>query len=80
MNCNNSNNENNKRNVNKDISGNNIKIIIGGRITTGIICMRIKMGVTTRIIIGFTITISITTRITTYVFIKIFIQHTYFRL
>jgi hypothetical protein len=41
-----------------------IRIIRGGRITTGIICIRIKMGVTTRIIIGFTITISITTRIT----------------
>jgi hypothetical protein len=26
-----------------------IKIIIGGRITTGIICMRIKMGITVRI-------------------------------
>jgi hypothetical protein len=36
-----------------------IRIIIGGRITTGIICIR-KMGIT----IGFTITISITTRIT----------------
>jgi hypothetical protein len=42
-----------------------IKIIIGGRITTGIICIRIKMGVTRTIKIGFTITISITTRITT---------------
>jgi hypothetical protein len=40
-----------------------IKIIIGGRITTGIICIRIKMGVTTIIIIRFTITV--TTRITT---------------
>jgi hypothetical protein len=40
-----------------------IKIIIEGRITTGIICIRIKMGVTTRIIIGFTIIIA--TRITT---------------
>jgi hypothetical protein len=38
-----------------------IRIIIGGRITIGIICIRIKMGVTTIIIIGFTITISITT-------------------
>jgi hypothetical protein len=34
-------------------------IIIGGRITTGIICIRIKMGITTRITIGFTITIQI---------------------
>jgi hypothetical protein len=42
-----------------------IKIIIGGRVTTGIIRIRIKMGVTTRIIVGFTITISTTTRITT---------------
>jgi hypothetical protein len=40
-----------------------ITIIIGGRITTGIICIR-KMGVTVRIKIGFTITISITIRIT----------------
>jgi hypothetical protein len=36
-------------------------IIIGGRITTGIICIGIKMGVTPRIIIGFKIIISITT-------------------
>jgi hypothetical protein len=35
------------------------RIIIGGRITTGIICIR-KMGITVRITIGFTITISIT--------------------
>jgi hypothetical protein len=42
-----------------------IRIIIGGRITTGIICIKIEMEATTRIIIGFTITISITTRITT---------------
>jgi hypothetical protein len=40
-----------------------IKIIIGGSITTGIICTRIKMGI--RITIGFTITISITIQITT---------------
>jgi hypothetical protein len=37
--------------------------IIGGRITTGIICIR-KMGITMRITIGFKITISITIRIT----------------
>jgi hypothetical protein len=43
--------------------GTTIRIIIGGGVTTGIICIRIKMGVTTRKIIGFTITISITTRI-----------------
>jgi hypothetical protein len=36
------------------------RIITGGRIT-GIICIRIKMGIT----IGFTVTISITLRITT---------------
>jgi hypothetical protein len=35
---------------------------IGGRITTGIICIR-KMGITVRITIGFTIAISITIRI-----------------
>jgi hypothetical protein len=40
-------------------------IIIGGRITTGIICVRIKMGITIRITVGFTITISITIQITT---------------
>jgi hypothetical protein len=40
-----------------------ITIIIGGRITTGIICIRI-MGITMRITIGFTITISKTIRIT----------------
>jgi hypothetical protein len=39
-----------------------ITIIIGGRITIGIICIRI-MRITMRITIGFTIT-SITTRIT----------------
>jgi hypothetical protein len=36
--------------------------VIGGRITTGKICIR-KMGITVRITIGFTITISITIRI-----------------
>jgi hypothetical protein len=36
-----------------------IEIIIGGRITTGIICIR-KMVIIVRITIGFTITISIT--------------------
>jgi hypothetical protein len=35
------------------------RIIIGGRITTGIICIR-KMGITMRITIGFKIIISIT--------------------
>jgi hypothetical protein len=40
-----------------------IRIIIGGKITTGIICIR-KMGITVRITIGFTITISITIQIT----------------
>jgi hypothetical protein len=37
-----------------------IRIIKGGRKTTGIICIR-KMGKTMRITIGFKITISITT-------------------
>jgi hypothetical protein len=37
--------------------------IIGGRITTGIICIR-KMGITVIIKIGFTITLSIIIRIT----------------
>jgi hypothetical protein len=36
-----------------------IRIIIG-RITTGIICIRIKMGITIRITVRFTITINIT--------------------
>jgi hypothetical protein len=36
-----------------------IRIIIEGRITTGIICVR-KIGITVRITIGFTITIRIT--------------------
>jgi hypothetical protein len=40
-----------------------IRIIIGGRITTGIICIR-KMEITVIIKIGFTITTSITIRIT----------------
>jgi hypothetical protein len=40
-----------------------IRIIIGGSITTGIICIR-KIRITVRITIGFTITISITIRIT----------------
>jgi hypothetical protein len=40
-----------------------IRIIIGGRITTRIICIS-KMGITVIIKIGFTITISITIRIT----------------
>jgi hypothetical protein len=40
-----------------------IRIIIGGRITTGIIRIR-KMGITVIIKIGFTLTISITIRIT----------------
>jgi hypothetical protein len=40
-----------------------IRIIIRGRVTTGIICIR-KMGITMRITIEFTITISITIRIT----------------
>jgi hypothetical protein len=44
-------------------AGITIRIIIGGRITTGIICIR-KMGITMRITIGFKITISITIRIT----------------
>jgi hypothetical protein len=39
--------------------GTAIKIIIGGRITIGTICIR-KMGITVRITIGFTIIISIT--------------------
>jgi hypothetical protein len=57
-------NNNKKRHKNKGINGNNNKnsrIVIGGRITMGIIFIRIKMGIT----IGFTITISITIRITT---------------
>jgi hypothetical protein len=40
-----------------------IRIIKGGRITTGIICIK-KMGITVIIKIGFTIAISITIRIT----------------
>jgi hypothetical protein len=40
-----------------------IRIIIGGRITTGITCTR-KMGITVSITTGFTITINITVRIT----------------
>jgi hypothetical protein len=37
-----------------------VGITIEGRIT-GLICIRMKVGVTTRITVGFTITISITT-------------------
>jgi hypothetical protein len=40
-----------------------MRIIKGGRITTGITCIR-KMGMTMRITIGFKITISITIRMT----------------
>jgi hypothetical protein len=36
-----------------------ITIRMGGRITTGIICIKIEMGVTTIIMIGFTITITL---------------------
>jgi hypothetical protein len=41
-----------------------IRIIIGGRITTGIICIRIKMGTTVTITMRSTI-ISVTIQITT---------------
>jgi hypothetical protein len=37
-----------------------IRIIIGGRITTGIISIRIKIAITISITIEFTVTISIT--------------------
>jgi hypothetical protein len=40
-----------------------IRILKGGRITTGTICIR-KMGITMRITIAFKMTISITIRIT----------------
>jgi hypothetical protein len=59
---NDSRNNNSNGNENKDISRITIRIIKGGRIKTGIICIR-KMGITMRITIGFKITISITIRI-----------------
>jgi hypothetical protein len=39
-------------------------ITTGGRITTGIVCIRMKTGITIRITRGFTITINITIQIT----------------
>jgi hypothetical protein len=64
MNSNNNNNENNNRNMNKDISGNNNKNNNRRMSNNRNNMYKNKMGVTTRIIIGFTIII--TTRITTF--------------